>query len=74
MQQIASELVDDAIASGTVDLVEAITYPLPTMLIAEIIGIPSDDRAQFKEWSDEIVATLGQGLIGAPPSATLITC
>lgn len=67
MQQIADELVEDAVAKGTVDLVEALTYPLPTMVIAEIIGIPKTDRAQFKQWSDEIVATLGQGLIGQPP-------
>ncbi len=65
MAQIAADLVDAALAKGTVDLVEALTYPLPVTMIAEIIGIPAEDREQFKQWSDEIVATLGLGLVGA---------
>jgi cytochrome P450 len=64
IREIAEELVESAIQQGTVDLVDAFTYPLPTMVIAEIIGIPTADRAQFKQWSDEIVATLGLDLIG----------
>ncbi|MFP8881631.1 MAG: cytochrome P450 [Myxococcota bacterium] len=68
IRQIADELVESAIQEGSVDLVEALTYPLPTMVIAEIIGIPPEDRAQFKQWSDEIIATVGHGLIGQPPA------
>ena len=67
MKEIAGELVESAIAEGSVDIVQALTYPLPTMVIAEIIGIPIEDRAQFKRWSDEIVANLGLGLIGQMP-------
>ena len=69
MKEIASDLVASALAEGTVDIVQALTYPLPTMVIAEIIGIPTADRARFKQWSDEIVATLGLGLIGQQPDA-----
>lgn len=67
MADVAAQLVDDALAKGTVDLVEALTYPLPVTMIAEIIGIPAEDRARFKQWSDEIVANLGVGLLGGPP-------
>jgi len=69
IRQIAAELVDQAIRQRSVDLVQALTYPLPTMVIAEIIGVPVEDREQFKRWSDEIVATLGGGLIGQQPSS-----
>lgn len=46
------------------DLVEALTYPLPVTIIAEMIGIPAGDRARFKEWSDEAVASLGLAFLG----------
>jgi cytochrome P450 len=47
------------VAKREVDLVEALTYPLPVTVIAEIIGIPAEDRARFKTWSDEAIASLG---------------
>jgi cytochrome P450 len=59
IEQIANELVDDALARREVDLVEALTYPLPVIVIAEMIGVPAADRAQFKAWSDALVAPLG---------------
>jgi cytochrome P450 len=64
MHEIAAELVDAALAAGEVDLVEALTYPLPVTVIAEIIGIPAEDRARFKTWSDEAVSVLGTGFFG----------
>jgi len=65
MHQIADELVQAAIKKGTVDLVEALTYPLPVTIISEIIGVPASDRAQFKAWSDEAISVLGTGFFGS---------
>ncbi len=59
MAEIAESLLDEALAAREVDLVEAFTYPLPVTVIAEIIGIPAEHRAQFKLWSDRVVANLG---------------
>ena len=67
MHEIANELLDRALEHGVVDLVEALTYPLPVIVIAEIIGIPPEDREQFKMWSDAAVANLGNALF-TPPS------
>lgn len=64
MHEIARELIHAAVKKGTVDLVEALTYPLPVTIIAEIIGVPPGDRAQFKTWSDEAVSVLGTGFFG----------
>jgi cytochrome P450 len=64
MEAIAAELVDAAVAAGEVDLVQALTYPLPVTVIAEIIGIPAADRARFKRWSDEAIASLGLVFFG----------
>jgi cytochrome P450 len=63
MIEVANQLVDEALAKGEVDLVQALTYPLPVVVIAEIIGVPPDDREQFKGWSDQIVESLGLGLL-----------
>jgi cytochrome P450 len=68
LRKVAHQLLDVALAEGEVDLVQALTYPLPVTAIAEIIGVPPADRERFKVWSDQAVATLGTGLF-APPSA-----
>ncbi|MBI3770001.1 MAG: cytochrome P450 [Deltaproteobacteria bacterium] len=66
MREIADELVAAALARGEVDLVEALSYPLPVIVIAEIIGVPPEDRERFKAWSDVAVEGLGNGLFVPP--------
>ncbi len=66
MYEIATELFDQALEHGEVDFVDALTYPLPVIVIAEIIGVPAADREQFKHWSDAAVADLGTGLFVPP--------
>ena len=65
MREIARGLVADACAKGEVDLVQGLTYPLPVTVIAEMIGVPAEDRARFKAWSDEAVASLGIAFLGS---------
>ena len=64
MHALAEELVDASVAQGEADLVQTLTYPLPVTVIAEIIGIPAEHRAQFKAWSDRAVASLGVAFLG----------
>ena len=64
IREIAAELLQPAIEAGECDLVEALSYPLPVIVIAEILGVPPEDRNSFKEWSDEVVASLGTGING----------
>ncbi len=67
MEEIAHQLLDAALAERQVDLVQALTYPLPVIVIAEMIGVPMDHRDQFKEWSDGLVENLGLGIMGPEP-------
>jgi cytochrome P450 len=71
IERIAEDLLDDALARREVDLVEALTYPLPVIVIAEMIGVPAEDRAQFKAWSDALVAPLGS-VFFTPPSPEMV--
>ena len=66
IETIAHELLDDALARREVDLVDALTYPLPVIVIAEMIGVPAEDRGKFKAWSDALVAPLGSIFFGPP--------
>ena len=57
IRNIASGMLDEAVseARGTIDFVEEIAYPLPVVVIAEMLGIPSEERDRFKRWSDTLV-------------------
>jgi cytochrome P450 family 106 len=52
IQQIAKELVEDIPENSTVNIVEALAAPLPSLVIADLFGVPIQDRDQFKEWVD----------------------
>jgi cytochrome P450 len=71
MHEIADELMRAALAQEAVDFVQAMTYPLPVVVIAEIIGVPAAERGQFKAWSDVAVAGLGSGLFAPPEPGRL---
>lgn len=53
---VANELVGQLPATGQVDLVKAFAYPLPAIVIAEMLGVPVADRDMFKTWSDDLTA------------------
>ena len=53
--EISRALLADAAAAGTMDLIADYATPLPIMVIAEMMGIPSVDRERFAAWSQAIV-------------------
>lgn len=53
--EIAGELLDKVSDAGSMDLIDDFAYPLPVIVIAELMGIPADDRDRFKRWSDLMV-------------------
>ncbi|MEW1717913.1 cytochrome P450 [Streptomyces sp. NPDC093109] len=57
-QQIADELVDAMRAKGTpAELVEDFSLPLPITVICELLGVPFEDRSDFRLWSDAFLST-----------------
>jgi cytochrome P450 len=55
ISEIVEELLDRVGATGSMDLIDDFAYPLPVIVIAELMGIPAEDRDRFKRWSDTVV-------------------
>ena len=57
IQTIVNRLLDDAFSrDGTrFDVIADLASPLPAMIIGQLLGIPPEDWASFKRWSDGII-------------------
>jgi len=53
---ITHELLAPLLGKRKIDMVAEIAYPLPVIVISDMLGVPSHDRKMFKEWSDILVA------------------
>ncbi|NUL03074.1 cytochrome P450 [Streptomyces lunaelactis] len=59
IQQITDGLLDAMLPAGHGDLVDALAFPLPIIVICELLGVPAADREAFRKWSNEVVAPTG---------------
>jgi cytochrome P450 len=50
--ELTTELLDRA--GERFDLIDALAYPLPVIVIAELLGIPTTDRSLFRRWADAL--------------------
>ncbi|HEX7733728.1 MAG TPA: cytochrome P450 [Ktedonobacteraceae bacterium] len=50
--EITRELLAETRPAGKMDFATDLAYPLPTIVIAEMLGVPSSDRPLFKRWAD----------------------
>lgn len=56
IERIAADLLAD-IDDGTVDVVDEFAYPLPVLVICDLLGVPREDRDQVRSWSNLAVQT-----------------
>jgi cytochrome P450 len=62
IENIVNELIDKIIeknnttTTSTMDLISDLAYPLPATVIAELLGVPSEDQDTFRQWADDIVS------------------
>ena len=53
--EVATALIDDFIEKESCDLVGDFAAPFPTIVIAELLGVPTEDQKMFKENSNALV-------------------
>ncbi|WIX77275.1 cytochrome P450 [Amycolatopsis carbonis] len=53
IEQFTTELVDAFAGRGRVDIVEALTFPLPALTLFRLLGFPDEDSEQLKAWCGE---------------------
>src|SRR5207249_1642021 len=58
IQQIVDGLLDGVTARGSMDLIEEFAYPIPVIVICEMLGVPVEDHERFKGWSLDIARGL----------------
>ncbi|MGH3976503.1 MAG: cytochrome P450 [Pseudonocardiaceae bacterium] len=52
--EITTSLLDSADGTDRFDLVDALAYPLPVTVIAELLGVPAQDLPQFRIWAEAL--------------------
>ena len=55
VEAVVTELLDAFSDATTTDLVASLAYPLPAIMIADILGVPRQDRDLFKRVSSDVV-------------------
>jgi cytochrome P450 len=56
VRALTTELIDGIDPEQPVDVVDALTAPLPLLVISELLGLPAADRHDFRRWSDALIA------------------
>ncbi len=58
IESISADLVERLAGERETDLVAQFAYPLPVIVIAEMLGVPARDRLRFQEWSAVLIRGL----------------
>jgi cytochrome P450 len=56
---IVNRLIDDASAAGGMDFIREFAYPLPAMVMVDVLGVPAEDHSKVIGWTDDIAAFFG---------------
>ncbi len=59
IQDIVNHLLDGIQAKGEMDVIADLAEPLPAIVTAELLGVPTKDHVQLKEWSADFAEMLG---------------
>ena len=62
VRAIADRLLDDALGEGdTFDVIADLAYPLPVIVVSQILGVPPEDYDLLKDWSGQLTGALDTG-------------
>lgn len=70
-REVAARLIDDALSQRDVEFVESVSSELPLVAIAELLGIPYEDRRKVFDWSNRMIGSTDPDYTGGPEDATV---
>jgi cytochrome P450 len=59
VEEVIAELLSPVLAAGQIQVIRDLAYPLPAIIIAEMLGVPKSDQDRLKRWSDVIAGFFG---------------
>jgi cytochrome P450 len=59
IRQITEDLIDGLPEDGEFDVISRLANPLPAIVTAEMLGVPTSDHEQLKSWSQDFAEMLG---------------
>jgi pimeloyl-[acyl-carrier protein] synthase len=59
IQGIADELLERVLSRGQMDMIADFAAPMPAIVTAEMLGVPTEDHANLKKWSADFAEMLG---------------
>jgi len=59
IRDIVKRLLDEVQDKGEMDVIRELGEPLPAIVTAEMLGVPTDDRHRLKAWSADFAEMLG---------------
>ncbi|MBV9008672.1 MAG: cytochrome P450 [Verrucomicrobia bacterium] len=59
IQEISEQLLDRVQGRGSMDVIADFAAPMPAIVTAEMLGVPTEDHAQLKKWSADFAEMLG---------------
>ncbi|MGJ9385000.1 cytochrome P450 [Salipaludibacillus sp. CF4.18] len=58
IEETVIELIDRVQNKKSIDIVSDLAFPLTSLVIAKIVGVPEEDRNQFREWTVSLIQTI----------------
>lgn len=56
--EVADELLDQVVPRGEIDVLADFAWPMPVMVISEMLGVPVSERERFRGWARDLARTL----------------
>ena len=70
IQGVVNRLLERVERQGRMDVIGDLAYPLPVIVICDMLGVPAGDHEQIREWSSDIVRSLDA--IGIPSDESIV--
>lgn len=58
VEAVVADLIDDLADRKEMDVIRDFGFPIPAVVIAEMLGVPPADRDLFKAWSDDLMTVV----------------